>query len=92
MSLSSLPQTGVTGTQCLIGTVIIIPTGLIGATNGFLIVSGIPIPIRQVPGPGISGTPIAQLNGQVAILCGSLIQDVSGAVFNVTFAFPIAGI
>lgn len=92
MSLTNPTQQLIPTTQCLFGTVLITPTGLIGATTGFLIASGIPIPIRQVPGPGISGTPISQLNGQLAVVCGNVVQDVSGVVLNVTFAFPISAI
>lgn len=79
-----------TGTQCLFGTVIITPTGLIGATTGFLVAANTAIPIRQVPGPGLQGVSIDRLNGRSAILCGNFIQDVSGITFNVTFAFPVS--
>lgn len=76
-------------TQCFIGRVTLVQTGLIGATNGFLIVQNTSIPIRQVPGPNPQGTPLTQLDGRLALVCGNFVQDQSGIVLNVTFAQPV---
>ncbi len=77
------------GSQCFTGTVVLTPTGLIGATTGFLTVGTTQIPIRQVPGPSNRGIPLDQLNGQRAVLCGHFVQDVSGLTFIVSFASPL---
>lgn len=77
------------GMQCFTGTVVLTPTGGIGATNGFLVVQNAQIPIRQVPGPNNRGVPLTQLNGRQATLCGQFVQDTSGVTFSVTVASPL---
>lgn len=77
------------GLQCLSGTVVLTPTGAIGATTGFLMVPNARIPIRQVPGPNNRGVPLSQLNGRRATVCGQFVQDASGVTFSVTVAGPL---
>lgn len=77
------------GSHCFHGLVIIVPTGLIGATTGVLAVQNTTIPIRQVPGPDVRGVPLSQLHGQNAVVCGQFVQDSSGITLNVSFATPL---
>lgn len=86
LNVNTIPGQGCR--QCFTGTVIITPTGGIGATVGFLSVTNTAIPIRQVPGPANRGVPLAQLNQQRATVCGNFIQDANGVVLNVTLAVP----
>ncbi|MFZ5825232.1 MAG: hypothetical protein ACOY94_13030 [Bacillota bacterium] len=79
------------GSQCFVGTVVITPTGTIGATTGLLAVQNTAIPVRQVPGPSLQGVSLDQLNQRQAVVCGNFIQDTTGLTFNVTFAFPLPG-
>ena len=74
---------------CLTGTVVLTPTGGIGATNGVLVVEGHSVRIRQVPGPNNRGVPLSTLNGRQASVCGRFIFDAGEVLLSVTYAEPL---
>ena len=79
--------TATTGIQCLLGLVLVTPTGLIGATNGFIIplfgaLAGTVVPITQVVGPAGGAVSLNQVNGQVAWVCGQFVTGPGGLGFQ----------
>lgn len=77
---------------CLTGFVIVTPTGLLGATIGFIYTTnGLTIPFRQVVGPTGGLIPVTTVNGSFATLCGTLGFE-SGTLFlNVSQVLPFGG-
>lgn len=79
------------GFQCFRGRVTLTPTGLIGATVGNLNVQGFNIPVRQIPGPAVTGIPLSQADGQFVRLCGQFMEDQDGFVLSVLLIQPANG-
>lgn len=77
------------GLQCLTGQVVLLPQQGIGATNAFLISSGNPIRLRQVPGPDNQGVPLSSVGGRQATVCGNFLVDGGQVLLNVTFVRPL---
>ena len=73
---------------CTEGTVFLIPTPGIGATNGILQGSGITLRIRQVPGPHNQGSPLSDANGMFVRVCGNFVFDDGQVLLNVTSVEP----
>jgi hypothetical protein len=74
---------------CQQGTVVLLPTPGIGATNATLLrQNGTTIRLRQVPGPNLFGTPLAQVNGQMVTVCGNFLVDQGQVILNVVGVFP----
>ena len=64
------------GGACVFGQVLVIPTGLIGAVNGYIFtLMGLPIRFRQVVGPAGGPVSVNTVNGQLATLCGNVLAD-----------------
>lgn len=78
-----------TSTQCLTGQVVLLPQQGIGATNAFLITSGSPIRLRQVPGPANQGVPLSSVGGRQATVCGNFLVDNGQVILNVTLVRPL---
>jgi len=77
------------GNTCVFGRVIVIPTGLLGAVNGFIVtLSGLPIRFRQVVGPAGGAISVNSVNGQFATLCGNLLFEQGQIILNVTAVIP----
>lgn len=81
---------GIQQFQCLTGTFILQPTGLIGATLGTLITDqGFTLQVRQVPGPNNQGPSLATVNGQRIRLCGTLVIESGGLLLQVLLVQPL---
>lgn len=78
-----------TGVQCLTGQVVLLPQQGIGATIAFLITSGNPIRLRQVPGPNNQGVPLSSVGGRQATVCGNFLVDSGQVLMNVTVVRPL---
>lgn len=74
------------GAICVFGRVIVVPTGLIGAVNGYIItLSGVPVPFTQVVGPAGGLVSANMVNGQFATVCGTITTSSQGQpVLNVS--------
>lgn len=77
--------------QCILGFVHVIPTRLLGATNGVLqLLSGALIPITQVVGPAGGPISLSQVSGSLAVVCGTLTRSPSsGLQLNVSSVHPV---
>lgn len=83
---------GVGQLQCVTGTFILQPTGLIGATLGSLVTDqGFILQVRQVPGPNNQGPSLASVGGRRVLLCGTLVIESGGLLLQVTLVQPLLG-
>lgn len=81
--------TGGNSLVCQRGTVVLLPTPGIGATNAVLLrQNGTIIRLRQVPGPNNAGVPLSQVNGQTVTVCGNFLIDQGQVILNVVVVFP----
>ncbi|MHB9145646.1 MAG: hypothetical protein ACYC5Y_09975 [Symbiobacteriia bacterium] len=80
------------GSVCVTGFVIVTPTGLIGATTGFIYTtSGAIVPFRQVVGPTGGIIPVTSVSGQLAVLCGTPVLEGGSVILNVSQVVPLGG-
>ncbi len=80
------------GSVCVTGFVIVTPTGLIGATTGFIYTtSGAIVPFRQVVGPTGGIIPVTSVSGQLAVLCGTPVFEGASVILNVSQVVPLGG-
>lgn len=79
----------VAGTICIFGTVFVVPTPGVGAINGTVTpLFSTPIPITQVVGPAGGPVSLNQVNGQLALVCGTLVSVGGQCRLQVTLVVP----
>lgn len=82
---------GLTSLTCLFGLVRVTPTGLVGAVNGTITpLFSTPIPITQVVGPAGGPVSLNQVNGQLALVCGTFTVSGGRVTLNVSVVVPLS--